>query len=350
MFDYTLPKEKIAQRPAHPYDAAKLLVYERKSGKISDSSFSELPKFLNSTDCLVFNDSKVIPARLFGKIQGNAAPVEILLLQELNADSWLCMGKPMRKLDIGTRIEFSNELQAEVFERSGAMELKLIFKTAPGQELKQALFTCGKMPIPPYIRHGQGDEQDKIDYQSLMADKPGSIAAPTASLHFTNNLLEEISKLGCSIERLTLHIGRPSIIAAWVDDAQSQELQAPGAEQLVFNKNLLQRLKQRGNSRLICVGTTTVRALESMFHENNLSQVHDGDLIATDLFIYPGHAAPKKDFQITDCLITNFHLPKSTHLLMVEALIGTSAINKVYQHALDNNYRFLSYGDGMLII
>lgn len=326
-YSYNLPESRIAQRPVHPADSAKLLVIDRKSQEISESKFSNLHHFLNKHDCLVLNKTKVNPARLFGVLP-NSEECEIILESKLSSDnSWRVFGRPMRKFKPGTQISFSSTFKAEVIKSldDRGIELKLI----GDGNIDDLIQSHGVMPIPPYIRHGKADDEDKIDYQTIFAEIPGSIAAPTASLHFTENLFIKLSEKGVHKTYLTLHVGVSSIFP--VGDS-------PAAEIFEVPDSALEAISEckKSDGRVVAVGTTSVRALESSVR--NITQ-------NTDLFITPGH-----EFMAVDAVITNFHQPGTTHLLLVEALLGEELLSKSYQYALDHDFRFLSYGDGMLII
>jgi len=316
-FHYDLPKDRIAQRPVYPYDRAKLLVVNR-SGELIEKVFYELDKLLTAKDLLVFNDTKVIKARYFGTLE-SGAEVEIVLEKKLSDDRWIVFGSPMKKLKIGTMIIFSALMSAVVEDKTDSRTVLIRFI---GKD------EVGTMPIPPYIRDGRGDELDIKDYQTIFAKEEGSIAAPTASLHFTEDLVNRLINKGIKHTFLTLHVGTSSIFP--VEDK-------PGSERFLISDEtieLVEKTKKQGG-RVISVGTTTCRALESYGSK-------EGE---TDLFITPGYK-----FKYVDSLITNFHQPGTTHLLLVEALIGSELLEKSYNYALENEFRFLSYGDGMIIL
>lgn len=316
-FHYDLSEDRIAQRPVYPYDRAKLLVVNR-SGELIEKVFYELDQLLTPKDLLVFNDTKVIKARYFGALE-SGAEVEIVLEKKLSDDKWIVFGSPMKKLKTGTIIIFSALMSAVVEEKNDSRTAVIRFI---GKD------EVGTMPIPPYIRNGRGDELDLKDYQSIFAKEEGSIAAPTASLHFTEDLLNRLKNKGVEFAFLTLHVGTSSIFP--VEDK-------PGSERFSISDetiDLVEKTKNNGG-RVIAVGTTTCRALES----------YGSKVSETDLFIIPGYK-----FKYVDSLITNFHQPGTTHLLLVEALIGSKLLEKSYKYALDNEFRFLSYGDGMIII
>lgn len=338
-FVYHLPAERIAQRPCYPPESAKMLVYDRRDESIQHLQFRNLPQFLSSADTLVFNDTKVIPARLYGTLETESgSAVEVLLLEDLGGEVWRSIGYPMKKLRRARSIRFSDALRAEVGIAADSSELLLRFNSSSQQSPRSLIDELGSMPIPPYIRSGHSDSQDKTDYQSIFAQREGSVAAPTASLHFSEKLVDELqNKVGCSIEKITLHVGAPSFQPVLVDN----EVKEPGEEVAVVSPKTSQVLIERKSAegRIIAVGTTVVRALES------IQDTRKGFCGKTALFIQSGHI-----FTFVDCLITNFHQPGTTHLLLVEALVGRKALQKIYDSALDNQYRFLSYGDGMVIL
>ncbi len=338
-FSYDLPRERIAQRPVHPYDSAKLLVVEREEGVLRDSLFSDLHTFLDQGDLLLLNNTKVYPARLCGVRSETGGSVELLLLEQLSDETWLCLGKPLKKLRNGTSLAFGCGLLAQVRERIDEQRVSVSFSVEGGPSLlPERMREVGVMPIPPYIRDGQADAQDKQDYQTSFAAVEGSVAAPTASLHFTPSLFDSLDQNGIERETLTLHVGTASFLPLQRDDG-SLEFLPPGQELLSVPHSLCEKvIKFRSQAKkVIPVGTTAMRALESA-----MRGCLDG---ATDLFITPGF-----EFLGADGLITNFHQPGTTHLLLVEALLGRELLEEVYAHALENEYRFLSYGDGMLIL
>lgn len=333
-FNYTLPPERIAQRPCHPVHSAKLLVVNRDSKRVSESRFSALGAFLKPDDLLVFNDSKVIPARLFGK--RGQLDVELLLLNEQGEGQWEVIGRPLRKLKAEDLILFSDELVAKFVCRRDEQKAIVEFRFKGQWAPREAVLKAGHMPIPPYIRGGRSDSQDLLDYQTQFARAEGSVAAPTASLHFSSELITSLKQSGCKMSFLTLHVGLSSI-------KEIEPGKRPGSERFLVDSSVRQQIaetKSRGG-RVIAVGTTVIRALESSFS----GDIYDRPA-STDLFITPGFK-----FNLVDAAITNFHMPKSTHLLLVEALLGDAALlSAAYSYALENEFRFLSYGDGMLIV
>jgi S-adenosylmethionine:tRNA ribosyltransferase-isomerase len=312
-------------------------VVERVSGRISEARFSSLGQYLKPRDLLVLNDTRVIPARLFGKFEDSDCGVEILLLKKISPCRWICLGKPLRRFKPGKKIIFSAKLWAGVVGRCGSQEAELQFNLEAA-EFKQALGEVAVMPIPPYIRAGHGDEKDRSDYQTIFAKNDGSVAAPTASLHFTADLLQAIREQGVETCFLTLHVGSASFLPIFQDERSM--LRPPGAEVFQASAALQEVLKstRRQDGRVVAVGTTVVRALESF-------QAASEHFQETSLFIMPGYK-----FRYVDALVTNFHQPGTTHLLLVEALIGRDLLAKAYDFALHNSFRFLSYGDAMLIV
>ncbi len=338
-FVYDLPKDRIAQRPCHPADHAKMLVVDRARGEILDRRFSDLPDLLSSRDRLVFNDTRVIPARLFGTLEtGGQGTVEVLLVEKISDSCWVCLGRPLRKIRSKGRITFSPTLWCEVIPDAAVLDrITVEFFTSDATHISLAIAAHGCMPIPPYIRGGKGDELDEIDYQTIFARHPGSVAAPTASLHFNDELMNRIGReRGCEVSRVTLHVGTASFLPI-IDDYGN--LTPPGSERFHVGDEVqhdIAATKDAGG-RVIAIGTTVVRALESMAQAPHAA--------STELFIKPGYI-----FRTVDALITNFHQPGTTHLLLVESLLGKELLHAVYQHALNNDYRFLSYGDGMFIV
>ena len=329
----------------YPPEAAKLLVYHRSTGAIADATYAQITDYINPGDVFVFNNSKVIPARLFGKLREST--VELLLVQRIRDGEWRCLGKPMKKFSPGTKIYFGAGLYGTITERTGPKEVHVSFEAEEGTfSLDEKIFEVGNMPIPPYIRGGKSDAQDKIDYQTIFAKHEGSIAAPTASLHFSPALKDKMLAAGALIEEVTLHVGAASFLPLW-DETDDKPIERPGIELFKHDPSLLDRLykKKQAGSRIIAVGTTVVRALESMTRLPTAETRSTKTLHETDLFITPGFT-----FHICDHLVTNYHQPRTTHLLLVEAYMGREGIEKSYEHALSHGYRFLSYGDGMIIL
>lgn len=333
VFNYNLDPEKIAERPVYPYDSAKLLVINKKEGFLNDQSFLTVADQLKETDLLIFNNTAVRPSRLFGTFQDTGGQVEVLLVKKQDG-FWEALAKPLKKFTVKRKIVFPKDLEAQVVQQNEKSAL-LEFNQADSVVEEVAL-----MPIPPYIRKGKADDKDKEDYQTFFAEVPGSIAAPTASLHFTPNSFQQLKSKGIEIDYLTLHVGTASFLPLWQDDPA--DLKAPGEEQLVVNKELKAKIieAKKSNRRVIAVGTTAVRALESIDYKNPVDEE-----ISTELFIKPGY-----QFKTIDGFFTNFHQPATTHLMLVQAFLGYDLITRAYQYAVDNDYRFLSYGDGMLCL
>ena len=335
-YTYDLPRERIAQRPVYPYDRARLLVVSRSKGIVADTEFGALPSFLVAGDRLVFNDSAVIPARLFGVLVQGGIGVELLLLSGDQTGRYQALARPMRKLRVGASIRCSELLEATVVGRADTVTLQLTVNM-PGVSVCEAIERCGAMPIPPYIRDGVSDLQDRVDYQPPFAASPGSVAASTASLHFTKELLASLHARGVERSCVTLHLGTASFQPIFRDG----ELKPPATEPFVFDAALSDALlaTRSVGGRVVAVGTSVVRALETLALEPTAATGQTG------LFIRPGFR-----FQAVDAVVTNFHQPGTTHLLLVEAFLGRALVEIAYQHALANGYRFLSYGDGMLLV
>jgi S-adenosylmethionine:tRNA ribosyltransferase-isomerase len=327
-YTYELKPDLIAQRPVHPPELAQMIVTSSERDLLK-RTFADLPDFCGATDLFVFNNSAVIPARLFGWIANLDKEIEVLLLRQIGQQKWIAIGRPMRALRRADTIFFSEGVQASV-DSAGRDELLLTFSIPDGASFLDLLSKIGTMPIPPYIRQGRGDEQDRIDYQTIFAENVGSVAAPTASLHFTPALVQRLKDKGAHVEFLTLHVGSASFRVI-------EPGCRPDSEEFFVSEATLRRLldwKKQGG-RIIAVGTTVVRALESAVR---------GFDSKTDLFITPGFT-----FQLVDALITNFHQPGTTHLLLVEAFLGRDKLAELYEYAVASRLRFLSYGDGVFI-
>lgn len=335
-FSYELPADRIAQRPWEPPDEAKLLVVDRRTRTIAATHFTALPDLLDAGDLLVLNDTRVIPARLFGTVGERS--VEILLLRELAEGEWLAMGRPMKLLRRGVEVTFGENLRGRV-EAEDEQNLRCTFSTRDNSSIKDALRQVGTMPIPPYIRGGKGDQRDTTDYQTIFACREGSVAAPTASLHFTERLFARCDARGIARTFLTLHVGSASFLPVY--RAGSEEVQPPGSEWFEVpdeTRKLIQSTLSQGR-RVVAIGTTVARALESIGRNPEASR---GE---TDIFMTPGF-----DWRIATNLVTNFHQPGTSHLLLVESLLGKELLSHAYDTALDAGFRFLSYGDGMIIL
>ena len=342
-FDFDLPPSLIATRPARPRTSARLLLAE--GAGIQDRRVSDLPDILRTGDVLVLNDTKVIPARLTGTRtrqtpQGEAvARVEVTLLEPA-ADGWRALAKPLRKLREGEVIRFGDALSAEVAAIAEG-ELRLRFD-AQGDAFDMALQQVGAMPLPPYIAALRApDDQDRQDYQTVWAARQGAVAAPTASLHFDAALLDALAARGVEFVHVTLHVGAGTFLPVKVDDVTTHRMHAEWGEVGAEAADAINRAKAQGR-RVIPVGTTALRLIESAALGDGTVRPFQG---TTDIFIYPGH-----HFRVTDGLMTNFHLPKSTLLMLVSALMGPERIKDIYAHAVGRGYRFFSYGDASLLI
>lgn len=335
-FYYELPPELIAQTPLERRDGSRLLVLDRKSGAISHRHFYELPSFLRPGDCLVMNNSRVLPARLLGHREPTKGAVEVLLLRDRGDGIWECLAKPGRKLHPGAELSFGDgELTATVTgETDGGNKLVQFHYEGIFLEVLERL---GKMPLPPYIKE---ELEDGERYQTVYSKINGSAAAPTAGLHFTKELLAEIEQKGVRLAYLTLHVGLGTFRPVKVDEVTEHHMHSEFCMISAETAAVLNETRQRGG-RIICVGTTSCRTLESL-------ACVDGSFKEasawTDIFIYPGY-----QFRAMDALITNFHLPESTLVMLVSAFAGREAILHAYEVAVQERYRFFSFGDAMLI-
>ena len=334
-FNYDLPENLIAQTPLKVRSESKLMTLS-KDGKIEHKKFYNIIDYLNSGDALVINDTKVIPARLIGEKEDTKAVIELLLLKDLGENIWECLAKPQKRLHIGTIVSFgSGILKAKVIEKldEGVTKVELIYNGI----LVNILDELGSMPLPPYI-HEKLDNKDR--YQTVYAKNYGSAAAPTAGLHFTDELLSEIEKKGIHIVRVTLHVGLGTFRPVNVEDVTKHKMHSEYYIMDEASAKTLNEVRKNGN-RIISVGTTSTRVLETIMRDNDEFISCSGN---TDIFIYPGFK-----FKGIDALITNFHLPKSTLLMLVSAFNKKEYILDAYKEAVDNNYRFFSFGDAMYI-
>ncbi len=335
-FDYELPERLIAQTPLKNRDASRLLVLDKKTGKMEHRHFHDIIDYLHPGDVLCLNDTKVIPARLYGVKEDTHAHIEILMLKECGNDTWECLAKPAKRVKVGTVIDFGEgKLKAECLEEreDGIRILKLQYQGI----LYEVLDELGEMPLPPYI-HEKLKDQNR--YQTVYAKNEGSAAAPTAGLHFTKELLEEIKAKGVQIVTITLHVGLGTFRPVNVEDVTKHKMHSEFYMMSEETAQILNRAKAE-HRRIISVGTTSVRTLETIMHEYGTFKECSG---WTDIFIYPGF-----EFQAIDSLITNFHLPKSTLVMLVSALAGKEHILNAYQEAVREDYRFFSFGDSMFI-
>lgn len=345
-FDFDLPENLIATRPAKPRSSAKLLLAE--GGAIHDRHVSDLPQIFRSGDLLVLNDTKVIPARLFGlRKRGSAdgtgsAKIEVTLLEPRAEPqgAWSALIKPLRKINEGETVEFSADLSATLIAKEDGQGV-LAFNLT-GDDFDAALAEAGAMPLPPYIAARRAaDAQDKEDYQTVFAQHSGAVAAPTASLHFDQDLLDALRTRGVEFAHVTLHVGAGTFLPVKVDDVTTHKMHAEWGQVSAAAAKQIARAKAEGR-RVIPVGTTALRLIESAAAKTAQIAPWEGE---TDIFIYPGFT-----FHVADALMTNFHLPKSTLMMLVSALMGKERVDEIYAHAIANDYRFFSYGDSSLLV
>ena len=335
-FYYDLPEELIAQDPLEDRSASRLMVLDKNTGKIQHHIFKEIVHYLNPGDCLVINDTKVIPARLYGTKVGTDAKIEVLLLKRKENNIWETLVKPGKKAKIGTRISFGDGLlMGEVVDI--VEEGNRLIQFSYDGIFEEILDKLGQMPLPPYITH---QLKDKNRYQTVYAKHNGSAAAPTAGLHFTPELLEEIKAKGVNIAHVTLHVGLGTFRPVKVEDVTQHHMHSEFYVVEEDQAALINETKKKGG-KIISVGTTSLRTLESASSEEGILKAGSG---WTDIFIYPGYR-----FKIVDRLITNFHLPESTLIMLVSALAGKEHIMEAYEEAVKDKYRFFSFGDAMFI-
>ncbi|MBX4150191.1 tRNA preQ1(34) S-adenosylmethionine ribosyltransferase-isomerase QueA [Paenibacillus lautus] len=338
LYDFELPEHLIAQTPLLDRSSSRLLTLDKQSGDIRHQTFADIIDYLNPGDTLVLNDTKVIPARLFGAKEDTGAKAEVLLLKNMGQDRWEALVKPGKKLKKGNVISFGDGKLKTVIEEEGEMGARTLSFSYKGI-FQEILDELGQMPLPPYIKE-KLDDRDR--YQTVYAKHEGSAAAPTAGLHFTEALLEQIQAKGVDIAFITLHVGlgtfRPMSVDQVEDHVMHEEYYSLSQE----TAELLNETKRRGG-RVIAVGTTSCRTLETVGSERNGEPLRESSGW-TSIFIYPGYA-----FTVVDALITNFHLPKSTLVMLVSALAGREHIMKAYKEAVEKEYRFFSFGDAMFI-
>ena len=343
-FDFELPEELIATRPVSPRSTARLLV--AKGDNVDDGFVNDLPEFLRSGDRLVFNDTKVLPARLNGfrsrDIDVNnvaVAKIEVTLLASKKESIWSALIKPLRKIRVGEKITFDKSFEAILIDKVDGQGILQFNKE--NIDFLDRLEELGAMPLPPYIASKrQADKRDNLDYQTIFAEKIGSVAAPTASLHFDLGLLEKLKKKGVETSFVTLHVGAGTFLPVKSEDIRQHKMHAEFGE---INQKTVDEIRQtkKNGGRIIPVGTTALRLLETAAQSNDILSEWRGE---TDIFIYPGYK-----FIVADGLMTNFHLPKSTLMMLVSALMGKETIESIYNHAITKKYRFFSYGDSSLL-
>lgn len=342
-FDFPLPKNLLAERPSDYRDESRLMVLDRKTKTIEHRIFKDVIDYFENDDLMIVNDTKVIPARIFGKKEKTFAKIEVFLLRELNAEDglWDVLVDPARKIRIGNKLYFDDNLVAEVIDNTTnrGRIIRFFFKESP-QEFKQKLRNIGKTPLPKYIKR-PAEESDKDRYQTIYAKNEGAVAAPTAGLHFSKHLIKRIKIKGIHFESITLHIGLGTFDSVAVEDLLKHKM---GSEQINISTHVANLVNTSlDNKRKICaVGTTVMRTLESSVAPNGYLNPFDG---WTNKFIFPPY-----DFRIANCMITNFHLPKSTVAILTAAFAGYDFLKKAYKEAIHKKYRFYSYGDAMLIL
>ena len=352
LFDFDLPTDRIALRPASPRDSARLLmVRPGQSPELEDRQISDLADLLRPGDCLVVNDSKVIAARLRGRRIGRGATepeIEATLHQRIDGSHWKAFVKPAKKLNVGDNLRFGTEgrvcflgeLDAQVSQKDEGGEITLSF-SFHGSVLDQAIAERGEMPLPPYIASRRPpDDQDRADYQTLFADPEGSVAAPTAGLHFTENLLARLKACGIGLHKVTLHVGAGTFLPVKADDIENHKMHAEFGSVSRETTDALNAARAQGG-RIVAVGSTALRLLETAAGEDGKLQAFAGE---TAIFITPGYR-----FRAADLMLTNFHLPRSTLFMLVAAFSGLDVMKRAYAHAIAAGYRFYSYGDACLL-
>jgi S-adenosylmethionine:tRNA ribosyltransferase-isomerase len=353
LFDFDLPEERIALRPIVPRDAARLLVVNATTNRVEDRSIRDLPDLLRPHDALVVNDTRVIPARLEGiRVRGDSvAQIEVTLHARESDNTWRAFARPAKRLAVGERIRFGEgsesiacllaALDATVVAKDDGGEVTLAFDLT-GPALDQAIATIGQMPLPPYIASRRAtDAQDERDYQTMFAEEAGAVAAPTAALHFTPELMAEIEARGILLHRVTLHVGAGTFLPVKVDDTRDHRMHAEWGSLSAQKADALNATRAKGG-RIVAVGTTALRLLESAANESDSIHAFSGE---TSIFIEPGYR-----FRAVDALITNFHLPRSTLFMLVSAFAGLDLMKRAYAHAIEQKYRFYSYGDACLLL
>jgi S-adenosylmethionine:tRNA ribosyltransferase-isomerase len=338
LFDFHLPEELIAQVPLQNRTDSRLMVVNKETGELKHDIFKNISEYLREGDCLVLNDTKVLPARLFGVKKDTGAKIEVLLLKQLEGDKWETLVKPAKRVKEGTELDFGDGLLTAVCTGTSEHGGRVLEFNYEGI-FYELLDRLGEMPLPPYIKE-QLDDRDR--YQTVYAREPGSAAAPTAGLHFTEELLNEVREKGVHVTFITLHVGLGTFRPVSVDDVLEHDMHAEFYMITEGTARLLNEVRRNGG-RIITVGTTSTRTLETIASENNGTFIESSGW--TNIFIYPGY-----QFKAIDGMITNFHLPKSTLIMLVSALAGRDSILHAYNTAVNERYRFFSFGDAMLII
>jgi len=341
LFDYELPPDRIAQEPAESRDASRLLVVDRVRGSWIDARFSDLPRWLRTGDCVVVNESRVISARLLGILEGEGRPVELLMLRPLDGPRWEALVRPGKRCRIGARVTLAGGAARATLLEHRALGARAVEIEAPWP-VDELMERHGLPPLPPYIeRYDAPKPEDWERYQTVYATANGSVAAPTAGLHFTTKLLAQLGAAGVEVHRVILHVGVGTFRPIRAATVEQHRLEPESAQVPAATAEAVNRARARGR-RIISVGTTTTRTLEWAADDTGQVRTRSG---GADLFIYPGHR-----FRVIDALVTNFHLPRSTLLLLVSAFAGRELVLDSYRHAIAHGYRFYSYGDAMLIL
>lgn len=336
-FFYELPQELIAQTPVEPRDSSRLLVLNKSDGSVEHRVFRDLTDYLNAGDCLVINDTRVIPARIYGVKKETGAVVEFLLLKQKENNVWECLCKPGKRAKEGAGFTFGEGLVGcDVIDVTSDGN-RIIKFNCDSKEIYNILDKIGKMPLPPYITE---ELKNGERYQTVYSKELGSAAAPTAGLHFTEEMLDKIEKMGVKIARVTLHVGLGTFRPVKVDDVTKHKMHSEHYQLTAENADIINEAKKNGG-RIISVGTTSTRTLEAIANKNGCICEDEGD---TSIFIYPGY-----EFKCIDALITNFHLPESTLIMLVSAFAGYDNVMKAYKTAVEEEYRFFSFGDAMFI-
>jgi S-adenosylmethionine:tRNA ribosyltransferase-isomerase len=343
-FVYEYPEELVAKYPAEPRDSARLMVVDPKNQTIEHKTFKDFPDYFGEGDVMVVNNTKVFPARLFGNKEKTNAKIEVFLLRELNPESrlWDVIVDPARKIRIGNKLFFENGLVAEVIDNttSRGRTIRFVFE-GNNEELYEKIDEIGQTPIPPYLKR-KVEEEDRARYQTIFAEQRGAVAAPTAGLHFTRDIIQALIDKGVAIEPVTLHIGIGTFRPVEVEDLTKHRMDS---EHYIIAKKTAETINKAllsPTNSVTCVGTTVVRALESSLSASNTSKAGDG---WTDKFIYPPY-----EFKIAERLLTNFHMPRSTLLMLISAFVGHDFAHHIYDVAIKEKYRLFSFGDAMLIL
>ena len=338
-FDYQLPKELIAQRPLKDRDQCRLMILDRQEKSIEQKKFYDVLEYLNPGDCIVMNDSKVIPARIFGVKESTGAKIEFLLIKRIEGDLWETMVRPGKRLKVGDWVSFTDDgsfrAVIEGYGQDGTRHARFVYEGVFLERLEE----IGSMPLPPYIER-QSDDDDKDMYQTVYCRQEGSVAAPTAGLHFTKELLQKVQEMGVNVGYVTLHVGLGTFRPVKEDDITDHLMHSEYCVIPQETADLINETKKNGG-RVICVGTTSCRTVESWAAENGTMKASAG---WTSIFIYPGYK-----FKVLDALVTNFHLPESTLIMLVSALAGREHVLRAYEEAVRERYRFFSFGDAMFI-